>query len=71
MTWPEKTAKAFTDLVMLSAHGTYNALRGRRMIRECITILERRIDEIVPKKAELKYKEARYGKKEKEKKGRC
>lgn len=53
----------FADSVIEAAHQTYNASRGKVIIRACIVRLKERIDEIQPKKADPKYKEARYRKK--------
>jgi len=61
MTRQEKLGKMFADAVMEAAHQTYNAPRGRKIIRTCIDILKERIDEIQPKKAEPNYRKARYG----------
>jgi hypothetical protein len=54
-----------TDAIMHAAHMTYNASRGKRMVEVCIKILQKRINEIQPKKADPKYKKARYGKNKK------
>jgi len=56
---------AQADVVMKYAHMMYNAGRGRKIVEICIKVLQERIDEIQPKKADPKYKEARYGKKKK------
>jgi hypothetical protein len=53
----------FADSIIEAAHQTYNASRGRTIIESCIRRLHDRIGEIQPKKADPKYKEARYGKK--------
>jgi hypothetical protein len=64
---PEKKSRAeiagimLDDAVMEVAHLTYNAPRGAKMIASCIARLQERIGEIQPKKADPKYKEARYG----------
>lgn len=62
MTWAEKTAKAFCDSIMLCAHGTYNAPRGRRMVKRCIKILTDRVKEIKEKPASPGYYKSRYAK---------
>ena len=49
------------DGIIEMAHQMYNALRGRAIIEACIKRLLERIDEIQPKKADPKYKAARYG----------
>lgn len=59
----EKLGIAQADVVMKYAHMMYNAGRGRKIVAVCIEILQKRINEIQPKKADLKYKKARYGKK--------
>ena len=53
----------FADSIIEAAHQTYNACRGKAMIEACISRLQERIGEIQPKKADPKYREARYGKK--------
>lgn len=53
---------AAADVVMKAAHMTFNAPRGRNMVRFCIKELKRRLSEIKPKKATPHYKAARYGK---------
>lgn len=53
---------SLANVVMEAAHLTYNAYRGKRIVEVCIKILQERIHEIQPKKAEPKYEEARYGK---------
>jgi hypothetical protein len=58
-----KLGRDFADVIMSSAHMTYNAPRGIKIVRSCIERLQERIDEIQPKKATLTYKIARYGKK--------
>ncbi|KKP58908.1 MAG: hypothetical protein UR51_C0002G0061 [Candidatus Moranbacteria bacterium GW2011_GWF1_34_10] len=60
----EVLGRSFADAIILSAHMAYNAPRGVAIVRACIARLQERICEIQPKKADLKYKEARYGKKE-------
>jgi len=57
----EKLGIAFTDTIIESAHLTYNAPRGRKMVLACLNRLRSRIDEIQPKKALPKYKKAQYG----------
>ncbi len=52
---------ALADVVIEAAHLTYNAPRGRKIVEICIKRLEERIIELQPKKAEVKYKKARYG----------
>ena len=58
---------SLADVVMEAAHLTYNASRGKRIVEVCIERLRERISEIQPKKAEPKYKEARYDKNKKAK----
>lgn len=58
----EELGIAQADVVMKYAHMMYNAGRGRKIVETCIKILQERIDEIQPKKADPKYKKARYGK---------
>ena len=53
----------FADGIIESPHLMYNAHRGRAIIEACIKRLEERKDEIQFKKADPKYKEARYGSK--------
>lgn len=55
-------AKALADNIIEAAHLTYNAQRGKRIIEVCIARLQERVSEIQSKKADPKYKEARYGK---------
>lgn len=57
----ELHGKALAEVVMLAAHNAYNAPRGRKIVATCIEILQKRIEEIQPKKADPKYKKARYG----------
>ncbi len=59
----EKFGIQCADLVMEAAHQTYNAGRGQKIVQSCINRLQKRIDELQPKKATPEYKEARYGKK--------
>ena len=58
----EELGMAQADVVMKYAHMMYNAGRGRKIVETCIKILQERIHEIRPKKADPKYKKARYGK---------
>ncbi len=53
----------FADAVMGAAHQRYNARGGKAIVESCIARLQERIGEIQPKKADPKYKEARYGRK--------
>ncbi|MEA2112558.1 MAG: hypothetical protein U9P50_01125 [Patescibacteria group bacterium] len=57
----EELGKVLADAVMKSAHMTYNASRGRKIVETCIRELQQRIEEIQPKKAGPAYKKARYG----------
>lgn len=57
----EILGRAFADTIILSAHMAYNAPRGVAIVRACIARLEERIIEIQPKKADPRYREARYG----------
>lgn len=57
------------DAIMSASHLTYNAPRGVKMVKACIARLQKRLSEIVPKKATPAYKKARYGKKRLTKKG--
>lgn len=59
----EALGKAIADVAMKSAHITYNAPRGTKVIEVCIQELQKRITEIQPKKADPSYKAARYGSK--------
>jgi len=61
---------SLADIVIEAAHLTYNASRGKRIVEVCIKRLQERIHEIQPKKADPKYKKARYGKDKKSVKGR-
>jgi hypothetical protein len=54
--------KALADVIIETAHLTYNAPRGKRIVEVCIKRLQQRIGEIKPKKADPRYKKARYGK---------
>ena len=58
----EQLGIAQADVVMKYAHMMYNAGRGKKIVKTCIKILQERIDEIQPKKANPKYKKARYDK---------
>lgn len=53
----------FADTIIEAAHQKYNARGGKVMVKSCIARLLERIGEIQPKKADPKYKEARYGRK--------
>lgn len=64
-TRPERLGILFADSIIETAHLTYNAPRGRIIIQSCINRLKERINEIQPKKADPKYKKARYGEKAK------
>ncbi len=57
----EVMGKMFADVIMESAHLTYNAPRGRKMVETCMKILQERIGELKEKKATPDYKKARYG----------
>ena len=63
MTRGEKFGKMLADTVIEAAHLTYNAPRGKQIVETCIRILQERLDEIQPQKADTAYKEARYGNK--------
>lgn len=52
---------SLADVIIEAAHLTYNASRGKRIVEICIKRLQERISEIQPKKANPKYKKARYG----------
>jgi hypothetical protein len=58
----EELGIAQADVVMKYAHMMYNAGRGRKIVETCIKVLQERICEIQPKKAEPAYKKARYDK---------
>lgn len=58
---PEVLGKMFADAIIETAHLMYNARRGKKIIQACINRLIERLDEIQPKPANPKYKEARYG----------
>jgi len=58
----EKCGKHLADSIMLVAHATYNAPRGRKMVLACFRRLQERLTEIQPKKADSAYRKARYGK---------
>jgi len=60
----EMFGNMLADMVMEAAHITYNAPRGVKIVEACIKRLRERIGEIQPKKADPKYKKARYGEKE-------
>jgi len=53
------------NVIMENAHMMYNAQTATGYVQAVIDQLQSRIGELVPKKATKKYKEARYGKKEK------
>jgi hypothetical protein len=57
----EQFGISLADVAIESAHLTYNAPRGVTIIKSCILRLQKRISEIQPKKANPKYKAARYG----------
>ncbi len=63
LTQAEAFGKAQADAVMRAAHMTFNAPRGKAMVLETIKELQKRVQEIQPKKATSAYKKARYGKK--------
>lgn len=52
---------SLADVIIEAAHLTYNASRGKRIVEICIKRLQERINEIQPKKADPKYKKAKYG----------
>jgi|GEM_PF-3025561 len=52
---------ALADVVIETAHMTYNAPRGKKIVEACIRRLKERIIELQPKKANPTYKKARYG----------
>jgi hypothetical protein len=52
---------SLADVIIEAAHLTYNASRGKRIVKICIKRLQERINEIQPKKADPEYKKARYG----------
>ena len=58
---PKDLGKLIADICIEVAHKTYNAARGQQIIQACIDQLEERRKEIVPKKASLAYRKARYG----------
>jgi hypothetical protein len=55
-----KHGRDFADVVMSSAHLTYNAPRGIKIVQSCIKRLQERIGEIQPKKASPEVLAARY-----------
>lgn len=57
----EAFGKALADVIIDSAHLTCNAPRGRKIVEVCIERLRERINELKSKKADSKYKKARYG----------
>ncbi|MCR4284106.1 MAG: hypothetical protein NUV64_02180 [Parcubacteria group bacterium] len=58
----EKFGILQADAILEATHLTYNAQRGKQMIKACIKRLQERFSELQPKKAHPAYKEARYGK---------
>lgn len=60
MSRAEKLGKLFADNIIETAHLTYNAPRGIKIVESCILQLQLRIKEIQTKKATPKYKKARY-----------
>jgi len=66
-TRPELFGILQADAIMEASHLTYNAPRGRKMVRACIERLEERIEELQPKKADVDYKKARYSDRKKSK----
>ncbi|MBT4277804.1 hypothetical protein HOD96_03620 [Candidatus Falkowbacteria bacterium] len=58
----ESFGEMLADVVIEAAHLTYNAPRGVKIVETCIKVLQKRIEEIKPKKATPEYKKARYGK---------
>lgn len=60
----EKFGIMQAEVVIESAHMTYNAPRGIKIVEACIKRLQEKIGEIQPRKADPAYKKARYGKKE-------
>lgn len=50
-------------IVIEIGHQRFNASQGRKIEETCLKTIQERIDEIQPKKADPKYKKARYGKK--------
>lgn len=53
---------AFADVIIRSAHMRFAAQQGRKMVSVVIEQLQKRIDEIQPKKATPEYYRARYEK---------
>jgi len=53
------------DVIMENAHMMYNAQTARGYVQAVIDQLQSRINELQPKKADPKYKKARYGEKQK------
>ena len=62
-TQAEIFGKTMADAIIKAANLTFSAWRGKSMVNHTIKELQRRVNEIQPKKAEPSYKEARYGKK--------
>lgn len=54
---------SLADAVIEAAHLTYNAARGKVIVKSCIARLQERAHEIQSRKAKPSYKEARYGSK--------
>lgn len=60
LTRQEKLGILFADSIIEAAHLTYNAQRGRKIILSCIDRLNKRLNEIKPRKADPIYKKQRY-----------
>ena len=61
ITKAERHGEVLADAVMWAGHNSYNAQRGKKIVETCIKILQERISEIQPRKADPEYKKARYG----------
>ena len=58
----ETFARKAANVVIRTGSMTLDVSVGRKIIDSCIKRIEERINEIQPKKADSKYKKARYGK---------
>ena len=68
-TIPEKLGGLYADLIMRTAHFTYNAPRARKFVNTVIKILQERLPELKEVPATPEYKKARYGNKKRRPKG--
>jgi len=61
VTEAQALGELFADAVMKAAHMTYNAPRGRKVVKACVERLRARVGELKEKRASPVYKKARYG----------